>query len=182
MLDKLMADRIFPVLYFAPYMLVAYDRTYNLYGDASQYMDFPYDMTVAPLINGYFSSETVDSQMPPSNKPRDLLLKAVADQLTSYKGPIYDALLKNDLVPTTPPQGSWAPQSRIQLIHGKRDDCVPYGNLTYAVNYFTAVQAPNVTDGSFDNSIVDAIPGTFHVAYCPFAVGKAWKWFHDMKP
>ncbi len=186
MVDKLMANQTFPVLYFAPYLLVAMDRTYNLYSDASEYMNFPYDMTVAPLINGYFSEATVDSQMPPSRKPRDVLLPTVANQLQSYQGPIYDVLLTNDLAPAVIPFGAWKPTVPMRLIHGKRDDCVPYGNLTYAINYFNALQAPLVTDGSFDNSwvtfVYDHTPSTYHVLYCPFAMGFAWKYFHEMQP
>jgi hypothetical protein len=180
MLDKLMANQTFPVLYFAPYLLVAMDRTYNLYSDASEYMDFPYDMTVAPLINGYFSEATVDSQMPPV--PRNVLVPSVASELQSYQGILYNALQQNDLVPAIIPLGAWKPTAPIDLIHGKRDDCVPYGNLTYAMNYFTTLQAPHVTNGSFDSNIVDWLPGTYHAAYCPFAMGMAWKWFHGMNP
>lgn len=180
MLDKLMANTTFPVLYFAPYLLVAMDQTYKLYGDASLYMDFPFDMTVAPLINGYFSEQIVNSQMPAV--PRNVLLPAIASQLTQYHGPIYDALLTNDLAPSTPPQGSWSPIAHLYVIHGQKDDCVPYANLTSATDYFTAVGAPNVQSATIDTVWVNLIPGTYHAAYCPFAMGMAWSWFHNMKP
>jgi pimeloyl-ACP methyl ester carboxylesterase len=180
MLDKLMAFQKFPVLYFAPYLLVAMDRTYNLYDDSSEYMAFPYDRTVAPLINGYFSEAAVEAQMPPL--VRDVLLPSVASELTGYQGPIYNVLLTNDLVPANIPNGAWKPVAPLRLIHGKRDDCVPYANLTLALKYFKALQAPLVTDGSFDNHVVDRIPGTYHATYCPFAMGMAWKYFHDMEP
>jgi hypothetical protein len=179
MLDRLMDDKPFPVLYFAPYLLVAMDRTYSLYSDASEYMDFPYDMTVAPLINGYFTEATVNSYMPPV--PKNVLLPSVVSDLKSYQGTLYDVMLANDLVPVNIPQDAWFPKARIKLIHGERDDCVPYGNLTRAMTYFADLQAPYVEDGSFDNIFVDAIPGTYHVAYCPFAMGYAWKWFHGMQ-
>ncbi len=186
MLDKLMAHQTFPVLYFAPYLLVAMDQTYALYSDASEYMNFPYDMTVAPLINGYFSEATVDSHMPPSHQPRDVLIPAIADELTSYHGPIFDTLLANDLVPANIPNGAWKPTAPLRLIHGERDDCVPYANLTSAMTYFRALQAPHVTDGSFDTNWADVLRkasgGTYHVSYCPFAMGLAWKYFHDMQP
>ena len=181
MLDKLMANQPFPVLYFAPYLLVALDRTYNIYGDASEYMAFPYDMSVAPLITGYFSGATVDSQMPPI--PRNVLLPSVASQLTGYQGPIYDALLTNDLVPPTPSGGSWKPLGQIDVIHGQTDDCVPSDNLTLARLYFNAVGAPNVTYDSFYTFWANKVPyTTTHVVYCPFAMGRAWKWFHKMAP
>ena len=179
MLDALMADKQFPVLYFAPYVLVTLDRIYQIYNDDSEYMTFPYDMTVAPLINGYFSSDVVNSEMPASGKPRDLLLPAVVTELSQYTGKIYTVMATNDLAPTIPPQGAWKPTAPIYLIHGERDDCVPYGNTTYAANYFTAVQATNVKVGSFD-TIFASIPGmTKHVIYCPFAMGIAWDWLHN---
>lgn len=181
MLDKLMAKQTFPVLYFAPYLMVAMDRTYNLYGSASDYMAFPYDMTVAPLINGYFTEATVDSQMPPV--PRNVLVPWIADDLTNYRGPIFDVLLANDLVPAPIPNGAWKPAARIRLIHGNKDDCVPVGNLTAAYNYFTALQAPYVEYDAFNNKVAEHIPNTtYHVAYCPFAMGKAWTWFNGMNP
>ncbi len=180
MLDKLMANQTFPVLYFAPYLLVAMDRTYSLFSDASEYMAFPYDMTVAPLINGYFSEATVDAQMP--KVVRNVLVPSVATELQGYQGIIYNALQANDLAPAVIPLGAWKPTAPVDLIHGKRDDCVPFGNFTYAMKYFTTLQAPHVTDGSFDSSIVDYLPGTYHAAYCPFAMGMAWKWFHQMNP
>jgi hypothetical protein len=180
MVDTMMADKPFPVLYFAPYMLVTMNLTYSIYPDPASYIAFPYDITVAPLINGYFSGATVDAQMPPSGKPADMLLPSVALELKGHTGQFYGAIALNDLVPTIPPGNSWKPGAIINLIHGERDDCVPIGNLTYARNYFSAVQFNNYVNSSFDTIYVN-LPGfTKHVLYCPFAMGMAWEWLHGL--
>ena len=179
MLDKLMAKSKFPVLYFAPYLLVEYDRSYNIYGDASLYMAFPYDKKVAPLITGYYSEADVDAQMPKSKQPRDILLPSVLAELDAYQGPIYEQLLRNDLAPAVIPAGAWYPRVPTAVIHGYKDDCVPYGNLQKAQTYFNYFQAPYVKYVKIDSFFIDHLPGLYHAAYCPYAMGIAWKWFHD---
>jgi hypothetical protein len=183
MLDRLMSKtQKFPVLYFAPYLLVAYNKDCDIYPDASYYMQFPYNMTVAPLINGYISESIVNSQMPQSQLPRDALLPSVAAQLDQYTGPIFTQLQRNDLVPINIPLGAWCPKAPAAVIHGRNDDCVPYGNLTAAQTYFNTLQAPHVNYYPIDSWLVDNLPGMKHALYCPFAMGIAWEYFHNMTP
>jgi hypothetical protein len=59
-------------------MLVALNRTYQLYKSASEYFRFPYDMSVAPLINGYFTAKTVNAEMPSSGRPNEAMIARLA--------------------------------------------------------------------------------------------------------
>lgn len=184
MTNKLLEPRKYPVPYFAPLTLVTMNKTYFPELSTSDYMRYPYDVTVGEMINGYFSNDAVNQFMPTSGILSELLLDEVVKQMKAGTGVIAEAFKINDLAGGNDLLGyQWLPRNPVRLYHGETDDCVPYQNSVEAEQYYRSLGVPEsiVKLVKVDSNRLPLIkPVTLHVLYAPFAVGDIWSWFHSL--
>lgn len=177
MLDKLMERKPFASPYFAPYLLVTLNQTYETFSSPGQYLATPYDQTIPPLIDGLHSDVEVNQAMPPFIE--DMLLNSVRDDLKAARGELFKTLQANDLAGA---DGSgYTLEAPIHFIHGLDDDLVPRGNTERATEYFKGTLLKTNVDSQYlsSNPVMWAahLAGqSYHVLYAPVALGESLEW------
>ena len=177
MLSKLMERQKFSSPYFAPYLLVTLNQTYETFPSADQYFAMPYDQTVAPLIDGLHSDAEVNKSMP--TYIEDMILPSIRNELKSGTGELFNTILANDL---TGADGSgYSLDAPIHFIHGADDDLVPRGNTDRVTDYFRKTQLKTNVDSVYLNSNVvmwaaHLAGQSYHVLYAPLALGESLEW------
>jgi|GEM_PF-1686461 len=177
MLNKLMERQKFSSPYFAPYLLVTLNQTYETFATPDQYFASPYDRTVAPLIDGLHSDIEVNKAMP--TYIEDMILPTIQSELKSGTGELFNTILANDL---SGADGSgYRLQAPVHFIHGADDDLVPRGNTERAMDYFSKIQLMTNVEAQYlsSNAVMWAahLAGqSYHVLYAPLALGESLEW------
>lgn len=177
MLNKLMERQKFSSPYFAPYLLVTLNQTYETFPSADQYFATPYDQTVAPLIDGLHSDIEVNKAMP--TYIEDMILPTIRTALKSGTGQLFNTILANDL---SGADGSgYRLQAPVHFIHGADDDLVPRGNTERVTDYFKKNQLMTNVDSQYLNSnaimwAANLAGQSYHVLYAPLAMGESLEW------
>lgn len=177
MLSKLMERQKFSSPYFAPYLLVTLNQTYETFPSADQYFATPYDQTVAPLIDGLHSDLEVNKAMP--TYIEDMILPSIRDELKAGNGELFGNIMANDL---TGADGSgYRIEAPVHFIHGADDDLVPRGNTERVTDYFKNTQLKTNVDSVYLSSNVvmwaaNLAGQSYHVLYAPLALGESLEW------
>jgi hypothetical protein len=177
MLDKLMERKPFASPYFAPYLLVTMNQTYETFASPDQYLASPYHQTIPPLIDGMHSDIEVNKAMP--RFIEDMLLTSVRDDLKAARGELFRTLQANDLAGA---DGSgYSLEAPVHMVHGVDDDLVPRGNTERAIRYFKETRLKANIDSQYlnTNAVMWAahLAGqSYHVLYAPLALGESLDW------
>lgn len=177
MLNKLMERKPFSSPYFAPYLLVTMNQTYETFAGPDQYLASPYAQTIPPLIDGMHKDIEVNKAMPQFIE--DMLLTSVRDDLKAARGELFSTLQANDLAGA---DGSgYNLEAAVHMIHGVDDDLVPRGNTERAIQYFKGTLLKANIDSQYldSNAVMWAAHLTgqsYHVLYAPLAFGQALVW------
>ena len=119
---------------YVPYLIVGY---HSIYGDSSfSYSSVfagDYVSTLPPLFNGAHTSADIDVCVPPNTAPADYLSTQTIADLGDATSLFHLTLQANDAY------RGWTPTGQILFLHCPTDDVVPYGNMTAAYNYLTAL-------------------------------------------
>jgi hypothetical protein len=73
------------------------------------------------------------------------------------------------------------PAGKLLFYHGKKDDCVPYGNAEEAFNHYNVRNVklqPLEYEVSDDDILIEA-GMTYHVVYALHVMGEIWYQFHE---
>jgi pimeloyl-ACP methyl ester carboxylesterase len=174
MRKKLMADSEFPVFYFAPYLIATLNKTTDLnYSPAELFA--PSYTELYNLIDGYHSDKEVDKYEPSSKKPRDIFETGIRAQMDAGTGKFYEKLRENDL------DSGWTmnPSTKVMLIHGTNDDCVPSDNSRKMKETFPQCELNIIHEDFSSTRFITktlAKEKTLHELYFIYCMGEAQKW------
>ena len=177
MVDKLLEKNPFPVPYFAPYLLVTLNDSYQ-FSTNSEYLSDEnpnyYRRTIPPLVNGLYSGSQLNSSM--TAKVSDVLTDAARQELTEKnisKSKMYSAIVDNDLVKL-----DLKTESPIMLIHGNPDDLVPYDNAPAMAK---KLKQPGENDPlvtlkptAFQNTLYKTVGLSYHISFMVRSFGVSW--------
>jgi len=116
--------------YYLPYILLAYNETYELYENYSDFLVAPYDSLLPPLFDGTHSPAEVDEVMPeiPNEIIQPNILQSFID---NPNDPFRTALAENNL-------HDWSPKTDMILFYCNGDSYVLPQNSTVACENFEA--------------------------------------------
>jgi hypothetical protein len=136
---KVLIDTLpYPAPDYLPYITLAYNYVYKLYGSPDEFLKPPYNTTIPPLLRGNNGGGEIVSAMggtilPPNHIFRpEVLADFVKD---SIKHKLRIALKDNDVY-------NWKPIAPIMFCHCNGDDHVSPKNTTVAYNKFIANGVP----------------------------------------
>ena len=136
MFDLMVSYQEYGAPYYLPYVVLAYQDTYNLVDNLEEYLLPEYVDTLQTLFNGEYGSGEIDAIMP--SVPIEIFHPEVVQEvIEDYDHPLRQRLRENDLY-------DWAPQSPTRIIHSYGDELVPYENSEIAYNHFIENGSPNV--------------------------------------
>tara|TARA_B100001142_G_scaffold68538_1_gene68444 strand:+ start:1272 stop:2609 length:1338 start_codon:yes stop_codon:yes gene_type:complete len=136
MFDLMVSYQEYGAPYYLPYVVLAYQDSYNLVDDLDEYLLPEYSDTLQVLFDGNYGSSDIDAIMP--SIPIEIFIPEVVQEvIDDYNHPLRERLRENDLY-------DWAPQSPTRLIHSYGDELIPYENSEIAYNSFISNGAPNV--------------------------------------
>ena len=182
MATALLTDDEYSVPYFAPYLLVTYNKVYGIFEKDSDYLVDPYDKTLPPLINGEHSSAEVNKAMP--DVVKEILPEKIQVNLRARDGKLPAKLKLNDFANPSPDSESYTIKTPVLLVHGSADDLVPYQNSEKTYFYLKNKEAP-VNFKPLGSTWLQwglhwITP--YHVTYAPYAVGQSWAWLKTKAP
>tara|TARA_B100002052_G_scaffold213663_1_gene195621 strand:+ start:30698 stop:32038 length:1341 start_codon:yes stop_codon:yes gene_type:complete len=165
MFDLMVSYQEYGAPYYLPYVVLAYQDTYNLVDDLDEYFLPQYSDTLQVLFNGDYGSGDIDAIMP--SIPIEIFIPEVVEEVVANENhPLRVRLRENDLY-------DWAPQSPTQLIHSYSDELIPYQNSEIAYEYF-------VNNGSPDVELLLVEFGG-HQEAAPIILMGAFYWFQTLK-
>lgn len=136
MFDLMVSYEEYGAPYYLPYVVLAYQDTYNLVDDIDEYFLPEYSDTLQVLFNGDYGSGDIDAVMP--SIPIEIFIPEVVDEVVNdYNHPLRVKLRENDLY-------DWSPYSPTRLIHSYGDELVPYQNSEIAFQHFVENGANDV--------------------------------------
>ena len=142
MLDLLLNEKEYEGAYYLPYLLLAYNPIYELFGTPVDVFVSPYADQVPLLFDGSHSAGTINRELP--SIPIDIIQPEYVDAVAQNENhPLRVALRDNDLY-------NWTPQAPTRLYHCLEDEIVPYENATVASQRFWERGATQVTLVSLD--------------------------------
>lgn len=116
---------VYPSPSFLPYMLMSFQEAYgNLYGNLGQVFLPPYNTTIPDLFNGWYTTDEINSQLPPEWKTM-FVPKYLWNIQYNYFHPVNSALRKNDVI-------AWKPKSDLHLYYCTCDELVANENSLLA--------------------------------------------------
>jgi len=151
--------------YYLPFVLLAYNETYQLYENYSDFLVSPYDEILPPLFDGYHSPSEVDAVMP--DTPNQIIQPSVLESFRNNPDdPFRKVLAENDL-------HDWAPKTDMIIFYCTGD------NLVLAQNSINACANFEANGATGDIQCFDG--GLFDHAGCvtPSLLG-ARSWFNDL--
>jgi hypothetical protein len=120
-----------PGPHYVPYLLMSYNRVYELYSTDEEMFATPYDETVVPLFDGTHDAAAINAQMPAI--PVEAVADPVVQGLSSdAEHPLLRALRDND-VRGDHPDYQWNHRAPIRLYHCSGDQNVPFRNSEVAL-------------------------------------------------
>ena len=165
MFDLMVSYEEYGAPYYLPYVVLAYQDSYNLVESLDEYILPQYVDTLQVLFNGEYGSGDIDAIMP--SVPIEIFLPEVVDEVVAdYNHPLRVKLRENDLY-------DWAPQSPTRLIHSYGDELVPYQNSEIAYEYF-------VNNGASDVEL-SLVEFGGHQDAAPQILLGAFYWFETLK-
>ena len=165
MFDLMVSYQEYEAPYYLPYVVLAYQDTYNLVDNLEEYLLPEYVDTLQTLFNGEYGSGDIDAIMP--SIPIEIFHPEVVQEvIEDYNHPLRERLRENDLY-------DWAPQSPTRIIHSYGDELVPYENSEIAFDYF-------VQNGSPDVELLLVEFGS-HQDAAPQILMGAFFWFEQLK-
>jgi fermentation-respiration switch protein FrsA (DUF1100 family) len=147
---------------YVTYLLLAYDDVYDIYGDASEIFQPPYDSSVEGLFDMQHYFDDVAAALPSS--PRELLDSDFFAELTADAQHPFRVRLRENAV------DQWTPDAPIRAYHSADDEEVPYDDAVESVE--------RLRSGGADVTI-EELPGFDHVNSWVQAMPLAAAWFHD---
>ena len=165
MFDLMVSYEEYGAPYYLPYVVLAYQDSYNLVDDLNEYFLPQYSDTLQTLFNGDYSSSDIDAIMP--SIPIEIFIPEVVEEvIDDYNHPLRQRLRENDLY-------DWAPSSPTRLIHSYDDELVPYQNSEIAYEYF-------VNNGASDVELLLVQFGGHQDAAPQILLG-GYSWFEQLK-
>ncbi len=162
MSDVVVAGVPYPVPFYLPYVLFAYNAVYELYDSPSEFLISPYDTTLPPLFDGTHAGMSIDAMLP--EIPSHILRP---DMLDSFENdPDYAfrrRLRENDVY-------DWTPIAPVRMFHCRGDITVPKENAEIAHEHLEANGATV--------RLVDPLPAADHVLCAPPSILLAKAWFN----
>ncbi len=169
MLDVMLADTAFPVPYFLPYMLVAYEDIYPNLFKYNEMLVSPYNTLIPEYTTGFYSTDKVNSIMPSDHILKEVFTDAFIDTLSSTDTKVYHAIYENNSYI------GWTPVTETFLWHCVNDDCVSFSNFLKVKSVFGAL--PNITYVEYPP--ITPIFNTIHQTAAPIAFMKGTIWILD---
>ncbi|CAN5547551.1 hypothetical protein BH11ARM1_BH11ARM1_06950 [soil metagenome] len=143
------------------YIAVAYNPIYNLYSNASDAFQSPYDANVPPLFGKENGLDDIASWCP--TEPTELFQPAFTTELKDTTSVANLSLQANNVY-------AWVPNMPLKMFHAESDNIVSYQNAVVALAKMQALGAANV-------SLVNTGTGMTHTqAFVPATVGSRL-WF-----
>ena len=165
MFDLMVSYQEYGAPYYLPYVILAYQDSYDLVDDLSEYILPEYSDTLQVLFNGEYGSSDIDAIMP--SVPIEIFIPEVVDEvINDFYHPLRQKLRENDLY-------DWTPQSPTRLIHSYGDELVPYQNSEIAYEYF-------INNGATDVELSLVEFGT-HQDAAPSILLGAFYWFQQLR-
>lgn len=128
MKEKLLADEPYGSPHYVPYLIMGYDRVYELFDSPAEYFIEPYASQVAALFSGTKSTQDIDQSLPAI--PKEMLRQEVVEALENDPShPLSIRLAENDLY-------DWTPTTPMRLYHCLADELVPYANSEVTLESF----------------------------------------------
>lgn len=159
--------------YYLPYLLLAYNETYQLYENYSDFLVSPFDELLPPLFDGFHTPQEINAVMTDTsisnlpNFPNKIIKPEV---LASFKNNPDDkfrkALEENDL-------HDWAPKTDLNMYYCIGDELVLAQNSITAYNNFIANGATGDIK-RFD------LGGWTHGECAQFSLIQARAWFLEL--
>ena len=166
MLDVMLADTAFPVPYFLPYMLVAYEDIYPNFFKYDEMLVSPYDTLIPEYTTGFYSTDIVNSIMPADQILKEVFTDAFIDTLSSTDTKAYQAIYENNSYI------GWTPVTETFLWHCVNDDCVSFSNFQKVKSVFG--ELPNITYVEYPP--ITPIFNTIHQTAAPIAFMEGTTW------
>ena len=170
MLDVMLADTAFPVPYFLPYMLVAYEDIYPNLFKYDEMLVSPYDTLIPEYTTGFYSTDKVNSIMPADHILKEIFTDAFIDTLSNTDTKAHHAIYENNSYI------GWTPVTETFLWHCVNDDCVSFINFLKVKSVFGAL--PNITYVEYP-PIIPISNTTIHQTAAPIAFMKGTIWILD---
>jgi hypothetical protein len=151
------------VLYVA-YLLVAWDRLHDLYGEPAEVFQGPYDATVEQLFDGLHADRQILAGLP--DRLTGLLTPRGFEMLQHPSGPLAEALAVADSVCT-----GWVPSVPVRLFVGSRDREVALANSDHCL---AALRSNGATARLIDVGKVD------HYGSAALGTAATVRWFRRL--
>ena len=121
---------------YLPYLMLGYNKAYNLYDDPKEFIKDEYHATLLPLFDGEHSMGNINDVMPEiaADFVRDEIKKAFRND---ENHPFRIALKENSFL-------DWKPEAPIQLCYCKADEQVYYENTLNTYDAMKALGAERV--------------------------------------
>jgi pimeloyl-ACP methyl ester carboxylesterase len=166
MLDVMLADTAFPVPYFLPFMLVAYNDIYPESFKYDEMLISPYDVEIPQYTTGFYSTDKVNSIMPADHILKEVFTDNFIDTLSSNSSKAHQLIYDNNSYI------GWTPQTETFLWHCVNDDCVSFNNYLKVKSVWGALS--NITYTQYPP--IQPIFQTIHQTAAPiaFMAGTIW--------
>ena len=165
MFDLMISNQEYGEPYYLPYILFAYQDSYNILDSVSDFFKPEYADTLINLFNGNHTGGTINSIMPSipmEALSEDFLINALSD----INHPLRIRLRENDLY-------DWTPQSPTNLIHSYQDELVPYQNSEIAYQKFI--------DNGASNTELTLVDYGYHQEAAPNILIGSYFWFEQFR-
>jgi hypothetical protein len=166
MLDIMLRDSAFPVPYFLPFMLVAYQSLYPASFKYDEMLVSPYNTEIPKYTTGFYSTEKVNSIMPEDKILKEVFTMAFTDTLSSSGSSAHQLIYNNNSYI------GWTPKTETYLWHCVNDDCVPFANYEKVKGVWGALS--NVTYTEYPP--ITPIFNTIHQTAAPIAFMQGTVW------
>jgi pimeloyl-ACP methyl ester carboxylesterase len=184
MVGTLIKDEPYDQPFFAPYMLITLNNTYDIYKEPRDYLANPYDKTLPAMFDGLHTSKQINNIMP--DRIFKILTAGVLEELRppqDRQRPLNSRLAENDLAA---PKVNYNIKAPIAFIHGIEDELVPQGNSKDVVDYLHSQNNKTIDTKYMERTsymwFLHEIAGnSYHELFAPHAVGEAWDWLRDQR-
>lgn len=165
MFDLMVSNEEYGEPYYLPYILFAYQDSYNILDSVSDFFSPEYSDTLIQLFNGHHSGGAINNIMP-SIPVEAMNPDLVAAAVNDINHPLRVRLRENDLY-------DWKPESPTNLIHSYQDELVPYQNSEIAYQKF-------IENGATDVDLTLVNYG-YHQEAAPNILIGSYYWFEQFR-
>lgn len=121
---------------YLPYLLLSYNRVYNLYPDINRVFKAPFDSLLPPIFDGTHTMGDANSIMPPI--PKDVIQDSIVERyIKDPNFPFKVKLAENSVA-------NWKPNAPVQMCYCMGDEQVTYRNAIVARDNMKKLGAKHV--------------------------------------